>query len=280
MPVTELFNVATWNFVLGERDVEDALRDPTVRALIVRGGVGTVLPTVNAVRELEAREELRPKAIHVPSNGLSAALPDLGMRVEASAVLPRLLRDTYGVRVEDALPQRDDALVVAFLRDGGDAGVLREASRFPMVVGMPCGVAPSGLRDVARKAFSTFRYEGRNAFFPASVEEAALEVAPQHIVVLSDDPERLFYTAIGAVDFFLVQDARLRDPSTLQLWDILSMGAKVTAVLLASPRARSEVATVLEHACTHLQTALGVASCQPDYEYGPVSGHKIAIDLR
>ncbi len=76
---TEIFNTATWNFLTGNRDVERIILDHPGSSLVVRGGIASVLPTVNCLRDLRYTgwRDFPMISIKTPGNTLTAFSPDL-----------------------------------------------------------------------------------------------------------------------------------------------------------------------------------------------------------
>ncbi|MBI2267107.1 MAG: hypothetical protein HYU64_18425, partial [Armatimonadetes bacterium] len=234
MSQPEVFNLATWNFLLGEREAEEILRDPRIRSVVVRGGIGTVLPTVSCLRDMRFAgwRDFPELAVHVPVNTLSSAFPPLSEEPPQGKLMETLLSKTYGIRCAKAL-EPYDRQVILLLGEGLEnpalaqqaSALLKDLGEGKLIFVLPSGKGlPANLRALLPRSWSAAYWDGRNAFFSSSVEEAAVEAEPAHITVIGADWQHLFYTAIGAVDFFLVQDARFRNPSELPLWEILEMG--------------------------------------------------------
>ena len=150
-----------------------------------------------------------------------------------------------------------------------------------LVMVLPSNLHPSrALKSLAPVSpFSTV-FDGRNIFFPSHVEEALWDYQPERVVIVGTQPERVFYSAVGAVDWFIVADARFRNPQSLKVWDLVAMGKKVTAILPPGDLSSGNGGTTLrEVAFDHMKHGLRVASTDDDFRFTPVPDHKIAIDL-
>jgi len=284
----EIFNIATWNFLSGDRSVEDILKDRKLKRITVRGGIGTVLATVAGIRDTEKlgwKEPVEGK-IYVPSNGLSSHSGFIGEEIEEDNFYNYLLEKTYGVQLwnyqyfpeqliivmnmtEENKKSKDISLqVLNLLEKCKDEKIIFTCPRHERLL--------PEFRKYAIKAYSTIYWDGLNAFFSNSVEEAVKEVNPRRIVVTGADDKNVFYTAIGAVDYFIIEDSRFNCPANFHLWNIMDKGKKVSVMApLNEKKGRSSLENLL---LKHLTEIFNV-NVTPDYRYSTVPGHKIMIDI-
>lgn len=286
---TEIFNTATWNFLTGNRDVERIIMDHPGSSLVVRGGVASVLPTVNCLRDMRYTgwRDFPMIPIQTPGNTLTAFSPDLNAPFNNVDLFSSLLEKAYGVRVIDRPVSFDECTVIVVddishnktiydsIKDMMNNGVRNE-----LILVMPDNsfLSPEMRKLSEFTKFST-SFEGNNVLFSGNVEEALIQREPEHILIVGNSPIRLFYSAIGAVDYFIVEDARYRSPGDLQQWDLMEMGKKVTVVRQAHPSNGNGSMILKEAILKHARNDLKVSSTDDDFRFTPVPGHKIAIDM-
>lgn len=287
---TEIFNTATWNFLTGNRDVESIIRTYPNDSLVVRGGLATVLPTVNCLRDLSVSgwKDFPSIPILTPANAITSFSPPLNEPVHNGDTYQVLLKKSYGVKVLDRAASVSNSLIVAVDDLGKIPPIAKMAeemmangnnNRLVIVPPSPGNLSKAMLGLNPRARFST-TFEGNNVFFKEQVEEAAWDYEPETIVVIGTDPVRVFYSSIGAADWFIVNDSRFRNPQELQLWDLVALGNRVTAIMPEVHYVSKNGATPLKDAVLkHVKSKLGVSSTDDDYRFTPVPGHKIAIDF-
>lgn len=299
MSERDVFNTQTWNFLNGDRAVESTLRElGPGTTLVVRNQVGNVLATVAGIRDLRhvGWGEGFDGPIWVPENALRSVRPELQASVSPDRFFLDMLSETFGVSVSGGYLDRADGVVLVLnTTEENRAGPYRDHQQVLTAIRQALQgtrarlifVAPPGahltqsLRPLAADAWSTLHWEGRNAFVCGAVEEAVLEANPRHITVMGLDPEQVFYTAIGAVDCFISQDAGHRNPQALQLWDLLELGGRVSVPIActaarcpADGGARPFKELIAEHLLHDLKVASTAAS--PRFHAG---GESIALDI-
>ncbi len=136
-----------------------------------------------------------------------------------------------------------------------------------------------GMRQLAEFATFSTVFEGNNVLFPGNVEEALIQREPEHILLVGNSPVRLFYSAIGAVDYFIVDDAHYRNPGDLQQWDLMEMGKKVAVIRQPDSCNGNGTISIKEAILKHARNDLKVSSTDDDFHFTSVPGHKIAIDM-
>lgn len=286
----EIFNTASWNFLAGNRDVESIIRENPGGSLVVRGGLASILPTVNCLRDLTALgwRDFPRVPVSVPGNAVTSFLPAGTGPVTNGDLFPVLLEKAYGVRVFQRPVSLRKSLIF-LVNDPGDNPVMRETleeitgdgngNRLMMVL-PPASNMGNGLKALAEKAVFATVFDGNNVFFPSRVEEVLWDYEPENIVVMGTDPLRVFYSALGAVDWLIVADSRFRNPQDLKLWDLADLGNGVTAILPPkNGNSAGNPQSIKEAAFHHLKTDLEVISTDDDYRFTPVPDHKIAIDM-
>lgn len=286
---TELFNTATWNFLTGNRDVERIIMDHPGSSLVVRGGIASVLPTVNCLRDLRYTgwRDFPMIPVQTPGNTLTAFTPDLNASLNNRDVFSLLLEKAYGVKILDRPVSFSGSTIVvvddvSHNKDLFDSitDMMKNGTKNELILVMPDDTALSpGMCQLAEYARFATTFEGNNVFFPGNVEEALLQREPEHILIVGNSPIRLFYSAIGAVDYFIVDDARYRNPGDLQQWDLVEMGKKVAVMWHALPVNGNGKVSLKEAVLKHAKTDLRVSSTDDDFRFTPVPGHKIAIDM-
>lgn len=288
---TEIFNTATWNFLTGDRSVEDILKDKSISKITVRGGAGTVLPTVAGIKDLEILDWKDPvtASIHVPSNALSLHRPSPDKAIREDKFYETLLNQSFGVNIWNSYQYYPEQLLIIMnMTEGNETAgkvvpvvlnILRQIKDEKVIFTCPRKqkLLPE-FRPFAMKAWSAIYWDGLNGFFSSTLEEAVREAHPQKILVTGAAEEHLFYTAIGAIDYFIIEDSLFRDPSSLKLWDIMETGKKVS-LLSCSENGKGELKSIENLITAHLEEILKVDSTMTDYEYSKVADHKIMIDV-
>jgi len=287
----EVFNTATWNFISGDRSVEDILKDKRLSRITVRGGMGTVLPTLAGIKDISRLgwKDSVGATIHVPSNTLSLHSPYPETKCRENDFYETLLRESYGINIRTGYESYPDQLILVMnmTEESNVPGnvvmkileVLKEARDAKTIFTSPAGeTLLSEFRPYVRKSWSTIYWDGLNAFFSDKVEEAVMEANPGRILVLGYGREHVFYTAIGAVDYFIIEDGHFRDPSELKLWDIIELGKKVSVISYPCG-GRGETKTLQDMVLNHIKDFLKAESVMPDYAYTQVADHKIMIDV-
>ena len=286
---TEIFNTATWNFLVGNRDVERIIMDHPGSSLVVRGGIASVLPTVNCLRDMRYTgwRDFPMIPVQTPGNTMTAFAPDLNAPFNERDLFSPLLEQAYGIRVLDRPVSFSESTVVVVDDIAHSKAIcdsitdmMKNGVRNELIMVMPDDSPLSpGMRKLAEFAKFSTSFEGNNVFFPGNVEEALMQREPQHIILVGNSPIRLFYSAIGAVDYFIVDDARYRNPGDLQQWDLMEMGKKVTVLWQTYPIGGNGSLTMKEAVLIHARNDLKVSSTDDDFRFTPVQGHKIAIDM-
>ena len=285
----EIFNTATWNFLAGDRSVEDILKDRRLKKITVRGGIGTVLPTVAGIKDMEKLGWKDPIAadVCVPSNGLSSHCCFTGEEIEENNFYNYLLEKIYGVQLCNYQYFPDQLIIIMNMTEENKEAqhislpvlnLLEQCKEEKIIFTCPRHerLLPEFRKHVI-KAYSTIYWDGLNAFFSGSVEEAVKEINPRRIVVTGACEKHIFYTAIGAVDYFIIQDSLFKSPASLHLWDIMDRGKKVSVMspLYNEKKGKSSLENIL---LKHLTESFNV-NVLPDCRYSAVAGHKIMIDI-
>ena len=291
MSQADVFNTATWNFLMGDRAVEDILKDKRLSKITVRGGIGTVLPTLAAIKDISRLGWKDPveASLYVPANSLSLHRPALEKEIEEKYFYETLLRESFGVQIWNNYCKYDNQLIIVMdmteenRPDGSTVSkvlnVLKNGGNAKTIFTCPGKekLLPH-FRPYAQNAWSTIYWDGLNAFFSSKVEEAVKDANPNQILVMGAKEENIFYTAIGAADYFIIEDSQFRDPASLELWDIIEMGKKVSVISNFSNDKNSSK-TLNELVLKHLNTTLKIDSTMADYSYTTVNNHKIMIDI-
>ncbi|MEQ8221226.1 MAG: hypothetical protein ABRQ37_02915 [Candidatus Eremiobacterota bacterium] len=285
----EIFNTATWNFLAGDRAVEDILKDRRLKKITVRGGIGTVLPTVAAIKDMEKLgwKDSIAADICVPSNGLSSHSGFTGEKIEENNFYNYLLEKIYGVQLCNYQYFPDQLIIIMNMTEENKEArhirllilnLLEQCKEEKIIFTCPRHerLLPE-FRKYVIKSYSTIYWDGLNAFFSNSVEEAVKEINPQRIVVTGASEKHLFYTAIGAVDYFIIQDSLFNSPASLHLWDIMDRGKKVSIIspIYNEKKGKTSLEKLL---LKHLTETFNV-NVLPDCRYSTVAGHKIMIDI-
>ena len=292
MSNAEIFNTATWNFLSGDRAVEDILKDKRLSRITVRGGIGSVLPTLAAIKDISKLGWKDPVegALHVPSNSLSLHSPSLQKKTQKNMFYETLLKESFGVEIlKEYRPFPEQLIIIMNMTEENKRaknilpevlGILKKVKDNRVIFTCPRNKKIlSPLRPYAQKAWSNIYWDGLNAFFSSQVEEAVLEGNPKKILIAGAGKEHVFYTAIGAIDYFIIEDSQFREPSSLELWDIIEIGKKVS--IISNPGGDEKKGTdYLENmVLSHMENILKIDSVIPDYAYSTVADHKIMIDI-
>jgi len=286
---TEIFNTATWNFLMGNRDVENIIRNNPGCNLVVRGGLATVLPTINCLRDLKYQgwRDFPEVPIISPANTITSFSPDINEYIKDGELFSLLLEKSYGIRLIDRPVSFSETLIVLVDDIGNDRDIftnvrelLLNGNKNQMIAALPENVLPSPcMRELLKMTPFATIYEGNNVFFSRQVEEAVVQREPGHILMVGKNPARLFYSAIGAVDYFINVDAIYRNPGDLKIWNLMEMGRRVTVLKSPPNNGGNGKATILEAVKNHLENDLNVQSTSDDFRFTPVPDHKIAIDM-
>lgn len=293
----EIFNTATWNFLSGNRDVERIIMAHPGSTLVVRGGIASVLPTVNCLRDMRYSgwRDFPLVPVQTPKNTLTAFSTDLNASITNGNMFSSLLKEAYGVKILNRPVSFNESTIVVVDDISCNKAVynsitdmMNNGGKNELILIMPDDSPLSpGMRRLAESAGFSTCYEGNNVFFPGNVEEALMQREPEHIILAGISPLRLFYSAIGAVDYLIVEDSRYRNPGDLQQWDLLEIGKKVAVMGLSCPYGAngngndngSGRMSLKEAILKHLRSDLKVLSTDEDFRFTPVPGHKIAIDM-
>lgn len=277
MPTAEkdIFAVAGWNFVAGDRQIEGILRDlPPGSRLVVRNRLANVLATLAGIRDLGTRG----LQVYAPENALVEPVLDLDGRYAPEDFHALALTRWFGVAIADA---RDAAPARSLvLATGYTVAHEAEAERLAawlagqpdlaVVLLVPPGEALAAcLRPYAAAAWSTQHHRGLDAFARATVEEAVGEFEPERVYVASPDPDALLYTAVGAADYMLRSHGGTTRDAGRRVHALAFARAEVPAGPPVALRALVKA---------HMQAVLGVASTDADGRFA-ASGEAIAIDL-
>ena len=286
---TEIFNTATWNFLVGNRDVENIIRDNPQSSLVVRGGIPAVLPTVNCLRDLQSIgwKDFGKIAILSPGNTLTASAPNINEAIEKEKRFPVLMKKAYGINVLERPASFMNSLIVIVDDISGNGKVFNsilnmteKSNNNEIILVLPENRKLStGMRQLLERTKFATTFEGNNVFFPGNVEEVLVQNEPGHILISGNNPLRLFYSAIGAVDYFITNDAKYRNPSDLKSYDLLELGSRVSVIWQDVAGKGSGKTSIKESIMNHLSQDLDILSTDDDYRFTPVPGHKIAIDL-
>lgn len=285
---TEVFNTATWNFLAGNRDVETIIRNNHHHTLVVRGGLASVLPTVNCLRDLRFMgwKDFPQVSVLTPVNTLSSHSPPISDRIDDGILFKHLLEKSYGINVIERPARFSDTLIV-LLDDIGDnrdtvvsIGEMLKDNGNDLMIILPSSknISP-GMMELIHKSPYTTTFRGNNVFFSQKVEEAMTDRKPRRILLVGKDPLRIFYSAVGAVDCRIVADSRLRNPGDLEIWDLVGMGKYVSVMSIGKSANRNGDSSVISGIRRHLENDLSVKSTEPDYRFPTVADFKIAIDM-
>ncbi|MCD4784825.1 MAG: hypothetical protein K8T10_13495 [Candidatus Eremiobacteraeota bacterium] len=285
---TEVFNTATWNFLAGNRDVETIIRNNHDHTLVVRGGLASVLPTINCLRDLRFMgwKDFPEVSVLTPVNTLSSHSPPISDRIDDGILFKHLLGKSYGINVLERSAKFSDTLVV-LLDDVGDnrdtvvsiEEMLKNNGNDLMII-LPSSknISPAMMELIQMSPYTT-TFKGNNVFFSQKVEEAVTDRKPERILLVGKDPQRIFYSAIGAVDCRIVADSRLRNPEDLKIWDLVDMGKYVSVMSIGKSNSHNAEQSLISGIRKHLENDLTVRSTQPDYRFSTVADFKIAIDM-
>lgn len=285
MSAKDVFSTPCWNFVGGDRAIEAILRGlPPGAPLVVRNRVANVLPTVAGLADLGRLGAAR-LAVRVPENALYEPVLGLDDVYPAELFFEVLLDRLYGVRVEGptCAAGPGTVLVAAGYTEADEEAAGRLAAWLEAQPGLdvvflcPPGaaLAPS-LRPFAVGAWSTQRWDGLNAFGAATVEEAVGEARPGRVLVAAPAMAVAAHTAIGAIDWFVREEAALVGPRGV---DHGALGGRVAVLGFAAQAGPvGAPASLRELVRRHLEVDLGVVSTAPDPRVRPTP-EAIAIDL-
>jgi len=286
----EIFNTATWNFLSGDRSVEDILKDRKLKKITIRGGIGMVLPTVAGIKDIEKLgwKDSIEASIHVPSNGLSSHSVFTGEEIEEGNFYNCLLEKIYGIQLWNTYRYFPEQLIIVMnmTEENKQAkhmslrilNILDQCREEKIIFTCPRHerLLPE-FRKYVIKAYSTIYWDGLNAFFSGSVEEAVKEINPHRIVVTGAYEKNIFYTAIGAADYFIIQDSLFNNPANFHIRDIMDRGKKVSAVFPYYNKEKEKV-SLKNLLLKHVSEIFNV-NVLPDMRYSAVAGHNIMIDI-
>ena len=281
---TDLFKSAAMNFLWSSRDVERIISQNPHQTYVVRGGLETVLPTINCLRDLcyGGWRDFPRVSVSVPENCVTSALCNIDAQVNGG--LLSLLEPVYNILDVDVKKPQDNGLVILLnepdVIDDKPAldyfnQSLKNGCRGAVV--LPTGASvPAGV--TSRVPFVT-GYDGSNVFFPARVEEILWDYDPAQLVLIGRDPLRLFYSAVGALDWFILRESIHENPENITPARIREMAGCVRVMTLTGGCDNNPGGTILKTALEHLRVDLGVESTGVDYRFTPVPGHRVAIDI-
>lgn len=300
MSQRDIFNLKTWNFLQGDRQVENILRDLSAQStLVVRNQLLNVLPTLAGIHDLSAtgwHEDGFEGQICAPIQALLHNLGPLQTLEQPRDFYTRLLQ-AYGIQVR-AQPRRDQTQLLMLLNpcerevSAGDPALFRALESLMREMPYFVVVLPPGERlhpDLQRwgqRSLSALHYTGLNVFNHSGLEELLSELPAEleqsfqqggRLTLAGYPAETVFYSAIGAVDYFIASDANSRNPAELSLSDLLAMGQRVTVLEGATAWPDKAVPNYL---ATHLQKILGVSPLAlPQRPPIRASAESIAIDI-
>ncbi|HEY9840960.1 MAG: hypothetical protein ACAI44_15920 [Candidatus Sericytochromatia bacterium] len=286
----DIFNLRTWNFLQGDRAVEGILRDlPVHTTLVVRNQWLNVLATLAGIRDLAAtgwREDGFCGRLKVPENAL---LHGLGPQPAEPVGFYRALLQGCGVAVGPQAPSREGevllllnptpAQVAAAAPEVLQQLIVALKQHQQVIVILPAGESlHPDLRPFARKSVTALHYSGLNALNHAPLEEVLSELAPAYLSIAGYPAASVVYTAIGAVDYFIVEDALYRNPNDLSASDLQDLGQRVRVLEAATAWPQQPPRPPTELLRQHLESVLGVTDTGPDPRVAP-SAECIAIDI-
>jgi hypothetical protein len=269
--------------------VESIIRDNPTGSLVVRGGIASVLPTINSLRDLRNMgwRNFPKVSIMSPSNTLTSFLPSLSECEPPGGFYETLLEKSYGIQVYHRPTSVSNAS--AFLvNTPGTSGVIKEAveqilkgqgNKLSTVLPREEDNSWEVSRYVNLSVFTSI-YEGNNIFFSSHIEELLWDYCPEQIVIIGSDPVRTFYSAIGAVDWFILYRSRYQNPEKMQIWDLVEIGKHVVVITPETDCSNNGNSnTIKDSVLEHMRNDLQVNSTDDDFRFTPVAGHKIAIDI-
>ena len=130
----------------------------------------------------------------------------------------------------------------------------------------------------AGKSVTALHYQGLNALNHAALEEVLSELQPRFLSIAGYPAEAVVYTAIGAVDYFIVEDAQYRNPNDLSQVDLQDLGQRVTVLDTATRWPEAPQQSLQQLLQDHLKQVLGVLDIGPDPRV-QASAECIAIDI-
>lgn len=285
MSERDVFQVHTWNFLQGDRDVEGILRElPGHSTLVVRNQWRHVLATLAGIHDLGAVEWFARGfrgSLKVPANAI--ILPWLEPNaMSREHFWQQVVLPAYGIRVvPQSIFQPKEALIVLLSSfDWSEQPafdmMLEHIHRHQglVVFVMPLGASlPSHIQLSQLSHWTAIAYTGLNALLSATLEEILWEYQPHGISVVGAPDIRVIYTAIGAADHLIGQQEGNLSAETC--WQ---MGQRVRVVSSAVYWNKGEMSTGQGHLLQHLQAELKVSDIATDYRFNATS-EPIAIDI-
>ncbi len=299
----EVFNTRTWNFLFGDRNVEGILRNlPSDSTLVIRNQITNVLPTISGILDLEHLTNKGnlgklPFSIISPQNALYVNQPQAYTMISESDFFTFMLKEGYGITTEETtyIPNKELIIILGITEKAFSKGGIYEKNKdiidniinllethkeAEYIFIIPQGEKLlSNFRPYALKSYTNLYWDGYNAFSSEILEEAIWETEPKHITIVGVDYIRVFYTAIGAIDYFINNDAEYNNPGELNLADLFSFGKSVQVYpeCTITNNSNGHKKNILQLSLEHLERDLKI-NIEADFRFAS-DEQTIAIDI-